>query len=175
MKVTNKKNNQNSAPINSDEMIKLIKVILIVVVIAVIFYGITILVTKYKKKDNGKTNKKPISAVIEYDKIQMGTIFSQPKEEYYVLIEKEDSPYNDLFESYLSVYEITENALKVYKVNMDDVFNQFYVAEQSVLETSDISKFKVSDVTLIKVKNKAVIESYEGIEKVEEALKKITG
>ncbi len=164
---------ESEPPIRSDELMKLVKIVLIVVVIIIIFYGITVLMTKNKKEktDNNVNNTTP--AIIQYDEIMLGTLFRQPRDEYYVLIQKEDDPYNSLFQSYITTYGSKTDSLKVYTANLDSVFNAYYVSEKSNLKTDNISEFRVSDISLIKVKEKAVVESYEGLEEIEKALKEL--
>lgn len=174
--MANKKTNRTSVSHNmesSDEMLKLVKIILILIVIVVLFYGITVLLTKYKKNRENNYASSSTPAVIQYDEILLGTLLTQNAEEYYVLIEKENSPYNDLFDTYLKSYKSKENAMKVYTANLDSVFNHYYVADISVLNTNDMSKFKVSDVTLVKIKNKMIVETYEGVDNIENALKNL--
>lgn len=162
-----------SAPVNSDEMMKLIKIILVVVIIVVAFYGITVLITKLQKEESQERNHESVPAVIQYEEIVLGTLLNQPESEYYVLVDKEENAYTSLFDSYLETYNGTENALTVYRANMDSVFNQFYVAEKSVLQPNRMSEFRVADFTLLKIKNKKIVEAYEGIDSVEKVLKEL--
>lgn len=160
-------------PVSSDELMRLTKIVLIVIVIVVLFYGITVLMTKYKKEKTENEVPNTTPAVIQYDEIMLGTLFRQPRDEYYVLIQKEEDPYNSLFESYITTYSSKAEALKVYTANLDSIFNSYYIGEKSNLKTDNISEFKVSDISLVKVKEKSVVESYEGMEEIEKALKEL--
>lgn len=159
-------------PDTSLEITKLIKIIVVVVVIAVVFYGITILITKYKKDNDTDTNT-TIPTTIQYDEIVLGSLFRQSQNEYYVLIQKEEDPYNSLLSSYISSYSAKANSVKVYLVNMDHVFNQFYVSTESNLNTNDIRSFRVSGLSMVKVSNKNIVESYEGIDAIENRFKEL--
>ena len=152
---------------------KLIKIILVLVVVIVVFYGITVLVTKYQKTNIPNRNVSDDPAIIQYDEIMIGTMLKQPRKEYYVLIKADDSLYNSLLDSYQKSYSGKKDALKIYTANTNDGLNQFYIATSSNIKTDDLSKFRVSDITLIKVANQKIVEAYEGIDDVEDALKKL--
>ncbi len=173
--MANKNNKQTviQKPVTSDEMMRLIKVIIIVVIIAVIFYFITIVITKYKKEKTQPNYNDSTPAIIQYDEIVLGSLFNQKREEYYVLIMEEKEPYKELLSSYMKTYSAKENSLKIFTSNLDSVFNQFYISETSNLKTSNISEFRVSGLTLVKIKNNSVIEAYEGIDAVEKAFQSL--
>lgn len=166
-----KKQTPNSTTMNSDEILRLIKIILILVVIVVVFYIITIVITKYQKDSTEPNYNDTTPAIIQYDEIVLGTLLKQSREEYYVLIKGEKEPYEELFSSYIKTYSSKAKSLKVYTANLDDVFNQFYVSETSYLKTKNISEFRVSGISLVKVKNHEVVEAYEGIDEIETAFK----
>lgn len=162
-----------SSVASSDEMLRLGKIILVLLVIVVVFYGITVIITKQKKNNSNQTNQEDVPAVIQYDEILIGTLLDQPREEYYVLIQKDDSLYRSLFESYMKTYSSKTGALKIYTSNMNDVLNGFYISETSNLKTTNMGEFRVSNVSLVKIKNGTIIENYEGIDSVEGALKEL--
>lgn len=162
-----------SSVTSSDEMMKLVKIILVLFVIIVVFYGITVIVIKQKKNNSTITNRENEPAVIQYDEILIGTLLDQPREEYYVFIQQDDSLYQSLFTSYMKTYRSKTGALKIYTSNMNDVLNSFYVSETSNLKTTNMKEFRVSDVSLIKIKNGSITESYEGLDAVEEAFKQL--
>lgn len=172
-KIKNEKNNTEVNAINSDEITRLIKIILVILVIAVLFYGVTVLVTKFKKDKVENRHYDDTPAIIQYDEILIGTLLDQPREEYYVLIQKEDDPYNSLFADYINSYKSKKDALKVYLSNMNHIFNQFHFSEHANINTNNIVEFKVSDVTLIKVKQKNIVETYQGVDEIEKALKEL--
>lgn len=171
--MANKKNKQTATqpPVTSDEMMKLIKIIAIVVVIAIIFYLITIVITKYKKEKLQSNYNDSTPAIIQYDEIVLGSIFNQRHDEYYVLIMKEKEPYQELLSNYIRLYDSKEKSLKVYTSNLDSIFNKSYMSETSNLKTNNILEFRVSGLTLVKIKGNAVVEAYEGIDAIELAFK----
>lgn len=163
----------NSPIVGSDEMDKLIKIVLVLVVICAIFYGLTIIITKFQKTSVPDRTKETTPAVIQYDEILIGTMLNQVRDEYYVLIQKDDDQYQSLTSYYLQKYKTKQNAWKVYTVNMNSVFNQFHVAETSNLRPTNIGEFKVSQVTFVKIKNHQIEEVYEGMDEVENKLKEL--
>lgn len=171
--MANKKNKQaaTQAPVTSDEMMKLIKVIAIVVVIAIVFYLITIVITKYKKEKQQPNYSDTTPAIIQYDEIVLGSLFKQMRDEYYVLIMNEKEPYQKLLSIYVQTYSAKEKSLKVYTSNLDSIFNKSYVSDTANLKTSNISEFRVSGLTLVKIKQNTVVEAYEGIDAIETAFK----
>lgn len=161
----------SSSIVDSDEIGKFAKIIVVLVVIVVAFYGLTVLITKFQKTSVPERNKMTIPAVIQYDEILIGTMLNQARDEYYVLIQKDDDESQTLISYYLQNYNGTSNALKVYTSNMNSVFNQFYISEIPNVKTNNISEFRISAITLVKVKNHEIVEAYTGLEEVENAFK----
>lgn len=151
---------------NENELVKLIKVTLILIICFVIFYGITYYVTKNNSNTTGDGSSQEKIAAIQYDKIIVGDIKNQKHNEYYVLLSKTDDNDYALYQSYLNVYNGKEDILKVYEVDMNDVFNRSFYKEESNIYVDDMSEFKINSATLLKVKDGVITESYEGKENI---------
>lgn len=162
-----KKEVRTSAPITANEATNLIKIILIVSAIFLIFYGITVIVTKNKKETAPETQ----DTVIQYDEILLGTLFEQSNSEYYVLVTKSDDEYLTTYTTYLTTYKSKENATRFYTSNLDSGFNKTYIAEESILDTNTLTELKFKESTLLKIKDKKIVSSYEGNVKIIEHLK----
>ena len=162
-------NNKNTIETNN-ELVNLIKIIVIVCVILLAFYFITVFVSK-KTKGSAFSNDDSV-AVIQYDKIIVGEILNRPNSNYLVLVEKENDINSNLYQSYLSIYSGKENALKVYNVDLSEVFNLNYVGNETVLNNG-IQNYKFSDTTLIKASDGNISESYIGSEAIENCLKEL--
>ena len=157
----------------------LVKIFIILLVIFGIFYGITYLVVKNKKAEI--TEEEPY-AVIDEEKITISNLLNQNKEEYYVLITKESlynkkgsitSDYKKLYEEKINAYKQEhEDALSFYKADLDDAINKSYVGEKTNI-TSDMSKLKIADEVLIKVKDKKVEKYYVGHKAILDKLKRL--
>lgn len=158
--------------LNEDnELIKLVKLILVVCVVIAIFYVIT-----YFIKDNKSsitTNNSDEYTEIQYDEIILGELLNRKEETYYVLAYSSDSKYADLYNMYLSYYELEDNALKVYTTDLDSVFNKKYISTESNLNVTNVSDLKIKDVTLFKINNKQIESYYEGKDAVIEYLKSL--
>jgi len=172
--VKNKNEKTASSTIaSSDEMGKLIKIIVVLIVIVAAFYGLTVIITKFQKTSTPERNKNTVPAVIQYDEILIGTILNQARDEYYVLIQKDDDQYRTLTSYYFQKYSSNSKSLKVYMSNMNSIYNEFYISETSNVRTNNINEFKVSTITLVKIKNHEIVEAYEGLDDVEGAFKKL--
>lgn len=161
-------NNKKENVVTSNELINLIKIIVVVCVVLLAFYFITVLVNKNKKSDNFTSDD--TIAIIQYDKIIVGEILNRPEEEYYVLVKKENDVNYDLYQSYLSIYSGKENALRVYNVDLSEVFNSNAIGEETNINTN-IENFKFSDSTFIKIKNRTIENVFIGEEQIENHLK----
>ena len=169
-KKVNKKVNKKNSVVTSNELVNLIKIIVIVCVVLLAFYFITVLVNK-KTKSNAFGNDDSV-AVIQYDKIIVGEILNRPENSYLVLVKKEDDVNSNLYQSYLSIYSGKENALRLYNVELGEVFNLNYIGDVTILDNG-IENYKFSDTTLIKISDGNISESYVGLEAIEDYLKEL--
>lgn len=162
-----------SATIKSDnEFYKLIRIVLLLVILFGIFYGVTYFVTKNQKNTTDNSTEDKIAA-IQYDKILVGTIFNQKRNEYYVLLDKQDSNDYTLYNSYATTYASKEKALKVFTVDMNDSFNKEFYGEESNI-TEELSEFKINKATLLKIKDGSIVEQYEGKDSIVNHMKELT-
>ncbi len=160
---------------NDNEFYKLIKITLILVICFATFYGITYFVTKNSNYVTGDGSSPDTIATIQYDKIIVGDIKNQKRDEYYVLLEKADSNDYALYQTYLTQYSSKEDALKVFEVDMNDIFNQDYYAEESNIDTDDMSEFRIKGATLLKIADGSITDFYEGKDAIVEQLKNMIG
>lgn len=148
---------------------KMIIIILVICIVFAIFYFITTLVVKNNK--NEETNNEIVE--IDSNKITLGQILDRNEEEYYVLATKEslhlsldeNIDYKNLYDNYISNYKQTENALTVYRVDLDDALNKNYFGEELNI-TEDLSKIKLNDEVLFKIKNNKIDKYYVGNSKI---------
>lgn len=144
-------------------LISLIKMIVVIIIVVFMFYGLTVLITKNKK--TGSQDDINNNTEIQYDEILIGNIYDQKEEEYYVLVEL-TSDYitlNDILTNYNSKTE----KIKLYTADLDNGFNKKYLGEKSNFE----NKYPIfNKSTLLKIKNKQLIEYVEGTDKIQEKL-----
>lgn len=153
------KNNKIEIPENEYSIKKIIITLVILIVVFFSFYFITMLVVKPHKevKDN---NNIPV----EFDStlITLSQILDRKENEYYVLASSSDSKpnFNDIYNSYLSSYKDKEDALKVYKVDLSDSFNNGYKGETNI--TDNLNELKVNEDVLFKIKDKKIEKYFVG-------------
>ena len=152
--------------VTGSEIKNLLKIILIVTAIFLIFYGITTLVTDKKKEEE---NPNTSEAIIQYDEILLGTLFNQSNSEYYVLITTEEDQYASNYLGLISSYQAKENSKRVYTANLDNGFNKSYKAEETKI-SNNLKDLKLSGSTLLKIKNKNIVESYKNQAEITEYL-----
>lgn len=158
---------------SNDEMSKLLKIVLIVTGVMIVFYGVTTFVTKkvnaVKTAKLGKSSEK---ATIQYDSIIIGSMFKFDGN-YYVLIEKEDDENSSEYDTIIKSIDANDDAPKVYKADLSSSFNKNYYNKESNYN-SDLTKFKVSNTTLVEVKDHKIentFDSYDSIKKKLDELK----
>lgn len=155
----------NSYSSDSDEMMRMVKVLGGVLVCLGLFYLIFAIATgeiSFGKKDEKKADE------IQNQEILAGTIFSRVEADYYVLMydfSRSDAiVYENIYD--LSSYGVSE---KVFLVDLGKKFNSSYVIEdKSKVNISDIKNLKVVNGTLVKVvggKGSAYFVGEENIKK----------
>lgn len=153
---------QQNSIVSADEMKNLFKIVLIVTAIFLIFYGITTLIAD---KNNQKESLNSTDVTIQYDEILIGTLFEQSNSEYYVLVTTEEDKNISNYLNLISSYKTKENAKKVYTSNLDNGFNKSYKAEETII-SNKLEELKLSNTTLLKIKDKTIIESYKNSEEI---------
>lgn len=162
-------NQQNKESIlQRGEIKNLIILVLIIVAIFFIFYGITAII------DPGNKPKDPeiVEETIQYNEIMVGQILNRSDESYYVLVVNKENEYNGLYESYLDMYVSKNKDGNYYTVDLNNAFNQKYRGDSTLVKGNDISSFKFSDTTLLKIKNQKIDKVYAEKDEIVTALKK---
>lgn len=144
---------------NDNELIKLLKIVLAVTGIMIVFYGITMVVTKVAKDeiDNVSPNKE--KAIIQYKDIVIGTMLNKTGGEYYVLIKGEEDNRIAEYETLIKIIEAKEDAPTFYMANLTDSFNKKYFAKEAN-DSSNLEEFKVSGTTLVKIKDGEIDKTF---------------
>ena len=153
----NSKRKDSSLVVSGNELSNLIKIVVIVCAVLLIFYFITLLVNR---KDDEIEYRENTTPTIQYNKILVGEILNRQETAYYVLVEKENDQYVELYNYYLSNYSGNDKNLKYYTVDLSDVFNGNHIGEQTIVG-ENTSEYKFADTTLIKVQEGEVAEIYK--------------
>ena len=155
---------------NNNELVRLVKIIVIITVIMALIYVVTMIATKKAdevKKDDTSTSKKTTKTEIQYDNIMIGTMLNKSGT-YYVLIEedKKDDQRIGEYDQLVTTIKNKEGAIKIYKVDLTDAFQRVYTAKESNYYVDNISDFKVTGTTLLKIEDAKVVtafDDYDGI------------
>lgn len=157
----------------NDELKKLGIFLLIIILLFGVFYVLSSIIDHDKK--TGSTNSEEKVAVIQYDEIILGTLFSQPSENYYVLALKKDQ--SSLYNTYITTYKAKEEAWKIYTSDLESPFNKRYLVtdkEKSNFSLDSISDLRIKEDTLMKVEHGQITEVFEGTNEIIDQLKVLT-
>ena len=149
-----------------NRFIMTIGILLIILIAGYLIIGIFVNKTiSFNKEDEEEKEE----VKIDNTTILAGEIFDQKEEEYYVLV-YDTTDTKSILPNWKSNYEGSENTLTVYVVDSSKKLNaNFIVDKNSNTNPTSYSNLKIKSPTLIKIKNKEVIEYTEG----EEAIKNI--
>lgn len=158
---------------NDSEIAKLIKIVLIVTAIMVVFYGITLAVTKNTSSSESSKNSNNEKAVIQYDDIMIGTMLNKSQDAYYVLIKEDDDNRIVEYETLMKLIAAKTDAPKIYTANLTDSFNKKYLAKEAN-DSSNMEEFRVSGTTLVEIKEGKIANIYSNHESIREKLDALT-
>ena len=145
------------------EIKKFIIILLGVILVVVAFYFFT----KDVVKKDSEQKKEKTEVTFNYNRIIMGELFNRPYDEYYALIYNTEDLQANYYYSLFSNYSAKENSLKIYTVDLNDEMNKkFYNKNNSNPNAKSLEDLQVSNLTLIKIKDKKInkyIEKEEDI------------
>ncbi len=172
-KIKKEKSNPKTTMVKNDsEITKLIKIVLIVTAIMVVFYGITLLVTKNQKADSFDNKTASEKAVIQYDDIMIGTMLNKNQDSYYVLIKEDEDNRVVEYETLMKLVASKIDSPKIYTANLTDSFNKRYLAKEANT-TNDMEEFRVSGTTLVEIKDGKIVNTYSDHDSIAEELSKL--
>lgn len=162
-------NQQNKESIlRRSELKNLVILILIIVAIFFVFYGITAIIDPGNKPKETEI----VEETIQYNEIMVGQVLNRYNKSYYVLVINNENEYNGLYESYLDMYVSKNKDGNYYIVDLDNTFNQKYRGDSTLVKGNDVSSFKFSDTTLLKIKNQKIDKVYAEKDEIVTALEK---
>lgn len=154
------------------EYSKTIKIAIEVVLILGLTYFITALATGELKFNKKEEVKEEIS--IQYEEIMTGEVFNRVGNEYYVLLTNFTDTFASYYLSLIDSYKQDEKSLPFYIVDLEKKVNESYVlkTDEKLKELpNNLSEFKATNPTIIKIKDKQVVERISGKDKVIEFFK----
>lgn len=156
----NKKVIGNTPAHYNEDVVRIVKIGVVVLVCFAIIFIATDLINKYR-------NKK-VEEEVEIQKVEilMGETFEKTDSEYIVVYYDFDDKINaDLYSMLVELYTSAIRPVPMYKVDLSKSFGQKYIAkedEQSNPNPTALSNLKVKGATLIRIKDKQVINYIEG-------------
>ena len=149
---------------DSDEMMRMLKVLGGVVLSLVVFY----LVFAIAKGEISFGKKDEITpAEIQNVEIIAGNAFARNEEEYYVMMYNFDNSDSIKYANLYELYSQQNSGTKLYLVDLSKKFSDKYITEnESEVNIESINTLKVVDGTLIKVFNGTGASSAIGYEKI---------
>ena len=154
---------------SSDEISKLVKIVLLVTGIMIIFYLVTVFVTrKVDAVKTAKLGKDDSKASIQYDSVIIGSMLKMDGK-YYVLIEKSDDDKIDDYSNMLKSIAANDDAPKVQPADLSSSFNNKYLSDEKD-DSSDLEKFKVTGTTLVEVDNHEIVSTYDNYDSIKDKL-----
>lgn len=163
-----KKVNVNSYSSDSDEMIRMLKVLGLVVLALVLFYLVFAIANGEIKFGKDKYEKVPDE--IQNVEILAGSTFNRQEESYYVLFYNFDTSSSI---GYANAYDLYTNMGedKMFLVDTNKGFNKNYLTDDKTkINISGIDKLKVVDGTLIRVEKGKGVSYKVGLEEINKTL-----
>lgn len=149
--MSNNKNVKNyNGEINIKEGIILVSILVLIVLI---IYGLTLGAQKIGLFDQGYVKPELSAAVISYDSTLAGSMFDKSENEYYVMIVDFSSDESIYVSSLGSSYKNKENHLPIYLLDLSNHFNKNIIGETSNPTAQNVSEMRVSEPTLIFIKD----------------------
>jgi len=152
---------------NSDEQ-EISSFIKILVGVVIVIAGIWLITNHINKDKNSELNN--TKGAVDYNLILVGSIFNRPETEYYVLAFDSKDNNGVIYNSYLSSYQAKEKSLRIYYINLDNEFNKDYYSEKGNPGAKSLTELKLSNPTLIKIKDKKIVKYVEGKDNIKSEL-----
>ncbi len=160
-----KKKKLKSINYESNDTKEIKSLIIITIVVITIAVGLFFL-TDYLNNKKTSSNTK-----IDYDICIVGNMFNRPYDEYYVFLYSSTDKNASTYKGLITSYKDTDNALKVYYVDMNDKLNAAFLSEDSNKKPTDANEVKIKESALILIKDGKVEKYYESLEDYKNALK----
>ena len=158
-----------SANEEGNEFSKLIKIVLAVTAIIVVFYGVTVVVTDKAKEAAKEANSEKTD--IQYDSIVIGSMLNI-NGSFYVLIENTDDIRLNEYTTMLQTIKANDDAPVIYTADLSSGFNKEYLSDESNYD-SDMTKFKVTGTTLVKIDDHEIEDVYDNYDDIIEQLQEL--
>lgn len=119
--------------------------------------------------EQGYTAPTKEETTIDYEFINIGTVFNRNEKSYYVLFDNYESDYNK--NVYIDKLISEQKSYKVYKVDMNKNMNAKYLSDSSNKKATSDSDLRINGLTLIKITNGKISKYLVGETEIKEYLK----
>lgn len=141
---------------DKDEIpVEIKRVIIISLVILIVLVGIYFLTEVILNKEDDDSDKVTENA-IQYEEILAGESFNQSEDKYYVIYYDSTDDYSSI-SSLISSYQMNDNEVKLYSVDLSNGMNKSYVTDGNVV-TTNASSLRVKANTLLEFTSKKVTD-----------------
>lgn len=153
----------------------MIKILVFLIIAFLVFYFITNLIVNHRKEQNDGD-----ISVVDSSKITLNQILNRKENEYYVIATMAslynssyiDTNYINFYNDYINSYKQKEGSYTFYYVDLDDALNKNNISDELNI-TDDISKLKLNDEILFKIKAGSIEKTYVGKEKILDKLSRL--
>ena len=104
---------------------------------------------------------------IDNSKVVCGTLFTRSEEEYYVFAYYYDDNNNPIYASLAKNYS---GDITLYTMNLNSGFNKTCIGDTTNI-SNNLDELKLSNMTLLHIKNSNIVESFQDTNKIKELLK----
>lgn len=149
------------------EYSKAIKITIVVVLILALTYFATAILSGEIKF--GKEEKVKEEVSIQYEEITAGQIFNRTSNEYYVLLFNFTDTFASYYLSLIDTYSQEEDSIPFHIVDLEKKVNEQYVLQEGEGlkdKPTTLVDFKASNPTIVRIKDKKVVERIAGRDKV---------
>jgi len=156
----------------NEDVVRMVKIGVIVIVCFAIVYLAAEFINRYRSK------KEVVETEIQNVEILMGETFEKKDSEYIILYyDFEDKIYSELYSMMIENYNSLAKDVPMYKVNLSTNFSKKYMAsdeEMSNTNPTSLSNLKIKGATLIRIKDKTVVNYIEGKDSIKNYVNEIT-
>lgn len=158
----------------NEDVMKMIKIGVIVIACFAIIYFVTAFINgEFSNKEEEKQEVQ-----IQNEEILMGETFEKSDSEYMIMYyDFTDNNYSNLYAMLVETYKAEEDALPMYTVDLSTNFSKKYMTkegESSNKNPTSLSNLKISGATLIRIKDKKVINYIEGKDNIKNYIEELT-
>ena len=155
----------------SNEIIKLVKIVGVVVGVILLASLLTMLMNKKGVFDEGYVETPKPETVFSYDNILKGSVFTRKEKTYYVIL-MDTYDGDEYIKQAVAKYK-TDDKKKtpLYIVDLHNGFNKDIIAEKGNPSAQKAEDLKVKDPTLIKIVNGKNVEYTDNIDSIANKLK----